>query len=347
MSEDFSNYLTDILNKASLSLMISIGHRTSLFDTMASMMPASVEELAQRTGLNKRYVAEWLGSMVTGRIIEFNSLDQTYTLHKDKAKYLTRENNIYDFSASMQWIPILGQVEDKIVNCFKLGGGVPYSDYNRFQEVMAEESSQTVVSGLINHIVPLIPGLDTSLNDGIYVLDVGCGSGKALNLLAKYYPKSKFVGYDLSEAAILSANSEAEKIGNSNVIFKVKNLLKELPNEKFGLITAFDVIHDHPNPQEVLDYIRNSLSENGFFLMQDILASSSLADNLDHPLGPFLYTISCLHCMSVSLSQNGAGLGAMWGKEKAQELLKLAGFTDINVKTLEHDFQNYYYICRK
>lgn len=347
MSEDFSNYLTDIINKASLSLMISIGHRTTLFDTMATMMPASAEVIAEKSGLNKRYVVEWLGSMVTGRIIGYNSDDRTYSLHKDKAKYLTRKNSIYDFSASMQWIPMLGQVEDKIIECFKSGGGVPYPEYNRFHEVMAEESAQTVVSGLLNFIVPLVQGLDTRLKEGIKVLDVGCGSGKALNVLAGHYPKSVFVGYDLSEEAILSATSEAAKLGNSNITFKVKNLLKEFPSEKFNLITAFDVIHDQPNPQLVLGYIQKSLSKDGIFLMQDILASSNLEDNLNHPLGPFLYTISCLHCMSVSLSQNGAGLGAMWGMEKAQELLKFAGFTDIQIKTLEHDFQNYYYICRK
>ena len=80
--------------------------------------------------------------------------------------------------------------------------------------------------------------------------------------------------------------------------------------------------------------------------MQDILGSSSLEKNINHTLGPFLYTISCMHCMSVSLAQNGAGLGAMWGKERAIEMLKNAGFSSVEVKTLAHDFQNYYYIAK-
>lgn len=116
---------------------------------------------------------------------------------------------------------------------------------------------------------------------------------------------------------------------------------------KFDLITAFDVIHDQINPQQTLKFIFDSLNNNGIFLMQDILSSTALEKNIGHPLGPFLYTISCLHCMSVSLSQKGAGLGAMWGKEKAQELLRVAGFTNVSVNTLAHDFQNYYYICKK
>jgi Methyltransferase domain len=119
-----------------------------------------------------------------------------------------------------------------------------------------------------------------------------------------------------------------------------------LKNE-FDLITAFDAIHDQPKPDLVLKNINHSLSDKGVFLMQDILASTPLKENISHPLGTFLYTISCMHCMSVSLSQNGAGLGAMWGKEKATAMLKEAGFVNVQVKTLPHDFQNYYYCAYK
>jgi hypothetical protein len=81
--------------------------------------------------------------------------------------------------------------------------------------------------------------------------------------------------------------------------------------------------------------------------MQDIAASSHVFNNIDHPVGPLLYTISCMHCMTVSLSENGAGLGAMWGEEKAIEMLHEAGFTKIDVRKLQHDFQNSYYIVKK
>jgi SAM-dependent methyltransferase len=88
----------------------------------------------------------------------------------------------------MQWIPVLGQIGDEIVECFHRGGGVSYSSYKRFHEVMAEESYQTVVSGLMEHILPQVPGLTDRLKDGISVLDVGCGRGRAVNMLAKYFP---------------------------------------------------------------------------------------------------------------------------------------------------------------
>ncbi len=344
---EFSNYLTDVINKASLSIMLSIGHRTKLFDIMSTLPPSTIEEIASHSKLNERYVKEWLGAMVTGKIIEYDSTNNKFELSKKKAKYLTRKDNIYNFAASMQWIPILSKVEDEIITCFKKGGGIPYSSYGRFHEVMAEESYQTVVVGLLEHILPLVPNLIDELKKGLKVLDVGCGRGKAINLMAKNFPNSFFHGYDASDEAINDAINEAKEMNNSNVVFKVENITSLNFKDKFDLITAFDAIHDQPKPRLVLKNIYDSLSDKGIFLMQDILASTPLKDNISHPLGPFLYTISCLHCMSVSLSQNGEGLGAMWGKEKAVSMLEEAGFADIKVKTLPHDFQNYYYVCQK
>ncbi|HSA75113.1 MAG TPA: class I SAM-dependent methyltransferase, partial [Candidatus Nitrosocosmicus sp.] len=265
MGENFSDYLTDILNKGSLSLMLSIGHRTKLFDIMSSMSPATFEEIAARSGLNSRYVKEWLGAMVTGKIVNYDPIKKSFHLSKEKAQYLTSQNSVYDFSASMQWIPILAQVEDDIVKCFRFGGGVPYSSYKRFHEVMAEESYQTVVAGLLEHIIPLVSGLDAQLQSGISVLDVGCGRGRAINLLAKHYRKSKFTGYDLSDEAIKDAALDAESMNNDNAKFMVQNLLTLEPSAKFDLITAFDVIHDQINPQRTLKFIFDSLEDQGIF----------------------------------------------------------------------------------
>jgi 2-polyprenyl-3-methyl-5-hydroxy-6-metoxy-1,4-benzoquinol methylase len=347
MDNDFSKYMIDVINKGSLSIMLSVGHRTKLFDVLSALPPSSAKEIALKAKLNERYVREWLGAMVTGKIIEYDSVKDKFWFTKEKSQYLTRENNIYNFAASMQWIPILSQVEDEIVECFKKGGGVPYSSYKRFHEVMAEESYQTVVVGLIDHILPLVPNLVADLEKGIRVLDIGCGKGKAVNLMAKHFPKSIFHGYDLSKEAIDGATKEGKEINNSNVVFKVKDILDLNLKNEFDLVTAFDAIHDQPKPDLVLKNINQSLSDKGVFLMQDILASTPLKDNISHPLGTFLYTISCMHCMSVSLSQNGAGLGAMWGKEKALSMLKEAGFVNVQVKTLPHDFQNYYYCAYK
>lgn len=346
----FQEYIVDVMNKGSLSLMLSIGHRVGLFDTMVSLPPSTSKQIALASNLNERYTREWLAAMVVGKIVNYDPSNDLYFLPTEKAELLTRNTKTYNFAASMQWIPILGQVEDEIVNCFKEGGGVPYSSYKRFHEVMEEESAQTVLSVLFESIIPLVPQLEDRLKKGIKVLDIGCGSGRVMNMMANQFPLSKFTGYDLSQEAIKNAQSQSLINGTKNVDFKVKDVSKILDpstNLSFDLITAFDAIHDQAEPATVLTNIVSLLKpDDGIFLMQDILSSSLLKNNIDHPLGIFLYTISCLHCMSVSLAQDGRGLGAMWGKEKAVEMLKEAGFTKVDVKQLSHDFQNYYYICR-
>jgi 2-polyprenyl-3-methyl-5-hydroxy-6-metoxy-1,4-benzoquinol methylase len=200
---------------------------------------------------------------------------------------------------------------------------------------------------LIDWILPLVPGLTDELEKGITVLDLGCGSGRAINLMAQTFPESQFVGYDLSEEGIQRGIAEAEQLGLSNVRYEVKDVTALDHGEQFDLITAFDAIHDQAQPAKVLRGIANALRQDGTFLMQDIAASSYLYHNLDHPIGPFLYTISCLHCMTVSLAANGAGLGTVWGEEKALEMLREAGFLKMEVKRLPHDFQNNYYINKK
>jgi 2-polyprenyl-3-methyl-5-hydroxy-6-metoxy-1,4-benzoquinol methylase len=213
---------------------------------------------------------------------------------------------------------------------------------------MEEESAQTVLSGLFDWIIPLVPRLEEKLKEGINVLDVGCGNGRAINMMANQFPRSKFTGYDISEEAITKARFQAITYDNKNVKFEVKDISKILNSSKnlsFDLIAAFDAIHDQADPATALKNIVSILvSHNGIVLMQDIL-SSLLQNNINHPVGTFLYTISCLHCMTVSLAQGGIGLGAMWGKEKAVEMLNEAGFMQVEVKTLPHDFQNYYYVA--
>lgn len=134
------------------------------------------------------------------------------------------------------------------------------------------------------------------------MLDVGCGSGRALNLMAKNFPESRFTGYDLSEEAILTGRSQAERSGLGNVRFEQEDLTTfEMPKQ-YDLITAFDAIHDQARPDKVLAAIAKALKPDGTFLMQDIAASSHKHKNCDHPAGPFLYTISCMHCEGWSVS---------------------------------------------
>jgi 2-polyprenyl-3-methyl-5-hydroxy-6-metoxy-1,4-benzoquinol methylase len=211
---------------------------------------------------------------------------------------------------------------------------------------MAEESGQTVVAGLFEHILPLVGELTQKLEDGINVLDIACGSGLALIALAAAYPASQFTGYDLSEQAIMAARAEARRRGLGNVRFDVQDVAEGFEQCAYDLVTAFDAIHDQAKPAQVLRNIRAALRPDGIFLMQDILASSHLHHNLDHPVSTFIYTVSCMHCMSVSLANGGPGLGAAWGKETALRMLGEAGFKEVRVERLPHDVINYYYVAK-
>ncbi len=346
-SEQFAEKMISVLNHGALTIMISIGHRTGLFDAMGELQPSTSAEIAGKAGLNERYVREWLGAMVTGGIVEYFPQNGTYHLPGEHAAWLTRKATPNNFAVTTQWFSIAGSVEDKLVECFKKGGGVPYEAYNRFNEVMSEESNQTVVVPLLDHLLPLIPGIKEKLEAGIEALDVGCGSGFALVEMAKTYPNSKFTGYDLLPEAIERGRAKAREHGLTNISFAATDVSKFNDEKKYDLITTFDAVHDQADPGRVLSNIYRALKDEGFYFMQDIKGSSHVDKNMDNPLAPFLYTVSCTHCMTVSLAQGGRGLGAMWGKELACDMLRQAGFLQVEVKELPHDPINYYYIIRK
>lgn len=346
-AEEFAERMLGVLNEGAIALMTSIGHRTGLFDAMSESPPSTSEQIAAAAKLNERYVREWLAAMVVGRIVEYDPEDKTYRLPGEHAAFLTRAAAPDNIAAIAQWIPVMASVEDGVVECFEKGGGVPYSAYPRFHEVMVEDSGQTVLPALLDHILPLAPGLIERLEDGIDVLDVGCGSGRALNLMARKFPNSRFTGYDFSEEGISRGHAEAAEHGATNIRFEVKDVATLDEETRYDLITTFDAVHDQADPAAVLKGIATALRPDGVYLMQDIAGSSYVHNNMGHPVGPFCYMVSTMHCMTVSLAQGGAGLGTMWGEEKAREMLREAGFANVEVKQLPHDFTNNYFIITK
>jgi ubiquinone/menaquinone biosynthesis C-methylase UbiE len=311
---------------------------------------ATSDAIATGAGLNERYVREWLGAMVTGGVVDFDPATNRYTLPAEHAAFLTRAAAADNMAVFAQYIGILGGVEDDILECFRKGGGVPYAKFPRFHDVMAEDSGQSVLSSLEAHILPLAPGLMERLAKGIRVLDAGCGRGRILLRLAELYPQSRFVGMDLSTEATGNAREMAAKAGLKNIDFEAVDLSSfdtTAESEAFDFVTTFDAIHDQAKPLNVLKGIHRTLKADGVYLMQDISGTSHVDKDAEHPIGPFLYTISCMHCMTVSLAQGGEGLGAMWGEEKTREYLHKAGFSSVTTHRLAHDIQNNWYVVTK
>jgi len=346
-AEAFGGRIFGLLNDAAISLMVSIGHQTGLYDKLANLPPSTSDDIANAASLDERYVREWLGAMVTSRIVEYDADARTYALPAEHAATLTRAAGVDNLAFFAQYIAVLANVEQQLVDCFKNGGGVPYAQYPRFQAVQAEESARVFDATLISRTLPLVDGIIDRLNDGIAVADVGTGSGHAINVMAQAFPLSSFTGYDFSAEGIAAGRAEARALGLANARFEMRDVATIDAVEAYDLVTAFDAIHDQVRPREVLKRIAASLRPGGVFLMADIAASTDLAQNLDNPIAPLMFTVSAMHCMTVSLSAGGEGLGAMWGKEKALELLREAGFDAIEVAQVPGDIMNNYFIARR
>ena len=195
---EFAGRMADLMNSSMLGLMTSVGHRTGLFDTMATLAPSTSSQIADAAGLDERYVREWLNAMTVGRFVDYDPSGRTYVLPPEHAVSLTRAAGPGNMANMAQFTALMGGVEDDIVACFREGGGVPYSRFPKFQELMAEMSSQVHDAALIGGELALVDGLIDRLRGGIDVCDIGCGQGHAINLMAREFPNSRFTGLDFS-----------------------------------------------------------------------------------------------------------------------------------------------------
>lgn len=335
------------LNNGFITLMISIGHRTRLFDTMAKLPPSTSAAIAAAADLNERYVREWLAAMTSAHMIDFDSKTATYRLPVEYAAVLTRDAGANNLAPLAQFLPILASVEDLVVASFRSGGGVHPEAFARFQEVIADERRRLIDESYVEAIVALMPGLREKLVAGADVLEVGCGQGFAMNVMAKMFPSSRFRGYDMSHEAITAAREDAEAWELGNVEFEVGDVASLEDVDAYDLVTAFDAIHDQAFPRIVLRNVARALKEDGFFLMQDVAGSSRLERNLDQPFAPMMYALSTMHCLTVSLAEDGEGLGAMWGEETARHMLYAAGFKRLRFEKIATDLLNYYCVATR
>lgn len=345
-AEAFAIRMTGMLNEAFLSVLVSIGHQTRLFEAMAELPPRTSAEIAQVAGAAERYVREWLGAMVVGGIVDYDAAAGTYRLPPEHAALLTRSAGMNNMAFVSQYVALVGSVEKQVIDCFRRGGGVPYSAYPDFQRLQGEESAALYDTQLVGTILPFVTGIGERLSRGIDVADVGCGEGHAINVMARAYPQSRFVGLDLSEEGVGASRAEAARMGLPNARFEVCDIAQGLP-ARYDLVTAFDTVHDMAWPRRALAGIAKGLLPGGAFLMMDIAASSRLEENVGHPLGPLLYSASVLHCMTVSLAQGGEGLGTMWGEQRALELLAEAGFGNVDVRRILGDPVHVFYVARR
>lgn len=323
--------------------MVAIGERLGLFKKLASNGPTTSTELAQLAKINERYAREWLNALAAAGYLEYNSETRKFTLPSPYVPVLVEENGPMFLGGLIAQIPSVWKVMDEVVEAFKQGGGVPYSSYDNFFWGGIEKESRVYFENyLLQQWIPAVAGLEKKLEEGIRVADIGCGYGRALIKLAKSFPRSRYVGYDIHEPSILRAVENAREEGVEEIIdFHVLDVEKGIPG-KFDLITTFDLVHDLKNPVKALVEIRKSLSADGMYLLLDYRSSDRLEDNFG-PFGTVMYGFSVLFCMTTSLESGGEGLGTLgMPPSKVSELCLEAGFSSVKQLVIDDDFHTLY-----
>jgi SAM-dependent methyltransferase len=343
--ERFAERLLTTYTEGMVTLMLDLAHRTGLLETLAADAGTSAE-LAERSDLVERYVRECLAALVTAGIVDHDPATGRYALPAEHAVCLTGPGSL-NLAPFSQVNSLLARHVPAVARAFREGGGVPYDEFRpEFTSVMDGMSRGLMDGQLLDGILPLTGELPERLTAGIRVADIGCGTGHALNLMARAYPHSTFIGYDLGEDAIAAARAEAAEWGLDNAAFEVLDVARLPTDPPFGAVFAFDAIHDQVDPAGVLDRVRAALAPDGVFVMFDVKGASAVQDNIGNPFAPWIYGISTLHCMTVSLAQGGAGLGTMWGEQLALQMLADAGFVEVAVHDVPDDPFDTLYVAR-
>lgn len=344
----FAGRVARTLNSGFITMMISVGHRTSLFDVMAVLPPSTSHEIAIAAGLAERYVREWLAAMTSAHIVDYDPRTATYFLPIEYAAVLSRAAGANSLAPAAQLLSMLASVEDLVVAGFHGGGGVMPQAYEKMTEMLALEKRHLIDESYVDALLRLMPGMRARLENGAHVLDVGCGDGALINAMAREFPRSMFRGYDIARNAIQRAMEQREEAGVRNLDYIQGDAARIHEPPTYDLVLALESLHELPFPSAVLRNIAAALVADGVFLMQEAAASSHLARNVEHPFAPMLYALSTMHAVPVALrDERGEALGRMWGKERAMRMLMEAGFRNVRFETLAVDPLSYYCVAQK
>lgn len=336
------------MNDASAAVVVilaTLGDRLGLFKALARHDPATSREISARTGLQERYVREWLAAMASAGYLRYHPEEKGFELPPDHAPALVRENGPLFLSGLLEMLPPLLGSLDHLAEAFRAGGGVSPGAYGGdLWEGMERFSAAWFESALIPRWIPAMPEVEKRLRAGATVADVGCGRGRALIRLAKSYPACHCVGYDAFGPAVAQARKNAWIAGVANrVQFEWRDASEGLSGS-YDVITTFDSLHDAARPRAVLARIRERLKSDGTYVCLETRSSEKLEENAG-PLGAMLYGWSILHSLPASLAAGGKALGTMGIPEAVlRELCAAAGFSDVRRVAIEDDLHALYEI---
>lgn len=341
----FGKELLTRYSQAMTVMFIDLGDRTGLLAAAAA--GGTSQQIAEQTGLAERPVREWLRGMVTAGIVEYDPASATFVLPPEHAGLLTGKT---PFNLAPLARAITGNVAntERVAQAFRDGEGIGPHEYDDEMFDVLDRMSRYRFDALMADVyLPASgPTHQRLLTDGGKVADVGCGAGHAANVMAQALPDAEVVGYDRHEPSLERARAEADQLGLDNVRFVGGDATTVAGDGPYDLVTAFDVIHDLADPRGTLEAIRSSLGDDGTFLMYDVGAPSDVEQQAELAWAPLMYGLSVGYCLQSSLADGGEGLGAMWGRQRAEELLRDTGFRSVEITSPPLDPINVLYTCR-
>ncbi len=358
----FGGKLTELLNASATSTALGVASRTGLLAALGPE-PQTSAALAARAGITARWADEILAVLVCGDVVVLSDppvLRPTAQMPEELKYSLPddRKGALDGMGLYFEELPLLSQCAfSEVCHAAVSGSGVAPDRYKEFGAWMGKLADEKHARQLTQKFLPALDDgkIAAALERGARVLDLGCGEGTAARIIAAAFPAAEVVGVDISEASVAAARSHPDATSLQNLQFRVgdaSNLVAHAPElaGQFDLVLSFDAIHDLPDPSSAMGTARALLTPDGIFAMVDIRAQSGLRGNLGHDMGAFLYCVSLMHCMPQGLGcdchgRPGAGLGMMWGRSKAQHMLKEVGF-DVQVVELEFDQFNDVFLCR-
>ena len=309
--------------------MAYLGDQTGVFEALDEMGRVSVAELAEHTGMNEKYLHQWLGSVSAAGYVNFHPEDETFSISPEQALIFSREGQPACMQGFIQAVVSQYESYEKAVKTFKSGKGRPWSDQSECCFCGTDRFFRPgYAANLTSEWIPALDGVEEKLKAGAKIADIGCGHGSSAILMAQAYPKSKVHGYDFHEPSIEEARRKAKAAGVDNVQFEVASA-QDYPGEDYDFACIFDALHDMGDPVGASRHIRETLKDDGTFMLVEPMAGDSMAENM-HPLGQIFYAFSTTVCTPASLAQDvGLGLGAQAGQQRLTEVLEEAGFQKV------------------
>jgi 2-polyprenyl-3-methyl-5-hydroxy-6-metoxy-1,4-benzoquinol methylase len=331
--------------------MIHLGDTLGLYEALGASSGYTSEELASSTQLHERWVREWLHNQLAARLIscvDISADNPVFFLTPEAKTVLTMPHHPAYGMGMFHRLPQTMKALEYMPESFRTGIGHDYDSHGPQGAVGIEKSFEPWNQNfLLPVVIPAIEGLYDKLNKGARVADIGCGSGGLSLLMGKEFPQSTFVGFDISQFALARAGERLSDSGLSNVSFMDPRVHDITDGEKFDLVCTFDCIHDMTHPTEMMRTIRDSMSNDGVWLLVDIKAHDSMEMNITkNPMASLLYGISVLSCMSSAMSSpDGEGLGTLGlSGVRAEEMARAAGFTSFKKLDIEHSVNAFYEI---